>query len=579
MQLHLTSDQTGKVTVYENGLLRYEETARVNTSKYFLITLSDKICYADFDVIGEITDVSRKISYGNQVYPNHSRIPNGDANITLLVRGAYTDDVPNYWYIWYKDGVKVDEGFNHNTYTVRKQFKDDILNYSVKLEPVDNFTFTLNNNTEKSVTGVNVFLKVGTNPIRYFYDSIGVRNLTIEVKSNEWVNNQTATLYTWNGSGLVKGQTDVKTFEYSSVSGIFKNTFVDKITQLEVRSFPLVSLNFNAPVTDIHTSYTGKVLTTANALTEETDIPITNQPVNPGGTATITTDHNGRLVINDYQGDPINVSQGPFYSVFSGGILNSNDLGTITITHDSLPDDLGNFIPGDTRLVPGVRTFEFTAHPSREVAKYYWTYSDATGEHTIFTDTNTLTLRDYNLISNLSITCELEYKHMMDAIKSIQYAFSGGGGYSELDISNLDHEITLPYYADQISFRVEKLPANEGVTIKGAGNNNLNFGNNEFNILVISKYNISKAAYKITVNRMENPTGIAAVDSKITVRRLSNNILIDTPNKETISIYDLNGILIKKLNKEAGTVQVDLGNYRLRNFLVVRGSDWVRKIW
>ncbi|MDR0733278.1 MAG: hypothetical protein LBF08_04365, partial [Dysgonamonadaceae bacterium] len=27
MQLHLTSDQTGKVTVYENGLLRYEETA------------------------------------------------------------------------------------------------------------------------------------------------------------------------------------------------------------------------------------------------------------------------------------------------------------------------------------------------------------------------------------------------------------------------------------------------------------------------------------------------------------------------------------------------------------------------
>jgi hypothetical protein len=169
---------------------------------------------------------------------------------------------------------------------------------------------------------------------------------------------------------------------------------------------------------------------------------------------------------------------------------------------------------------------------------------------------------------------------VVHAIKNIRYA-SPSGDYSEMDVFNCYPEIIMPHSVDAIRFSTELYPSYEQhITVKGVGSHGLRYGHNRFELVFTDREeNSNRRIYKILVTRLYESTGIAAVDSKITARRLSNNILIDTPNKETISIYDLNGILIKKVDKEAGTVQVDLGNYRLRNFLVVKGSDWVRKVW
>jgi hypothetical protein len=64
----------------------------------------------------------------------------------------------------------------------------------------------------------------------------------------------------------------------------------------------------------------------------------------------------------------------------------------------------------------------------------------------------------------------------------------------------------------------------------------------------------------------------------ITIRRQSNYVIVDTPEKETVSIYDASGMLIKKTEKEAGQIHMDLGKYRHKNFLIVKGQEWVRKV-
>ncbi|MDR0733019.1 MAG: hypothetical protein LBF08_03015 [Dysgonamonadaceae bacterium] len=74
-------------------------------------------------------------------------------------------------------------------------------------------------------------------------------------------------------------------------------------------------------------------------------------------------------------------------------------------------------------------------------------------------------------------------------------------------------------------------------------------------------------------------TGIEkAIASRITVRRQSNYVIVDTPEKETVSIYDASGMLIQKMEKEAGQIHMDLGKYRHKNFLIVKGQGWVRKV-
>ncbi|MDR0732881.1 MAG: hypothetical protein LBF08_02290 [Dysgonamonadaceae bacterium] len=549
---------------------------------------------AGFNVIDGNNDVNTKIRYHDELYPNNSQLieqGEGENEVTFIVHGADINDVLVYRYVWYKDGIKVDEGYE-NTYTVRKQFGENISGYSVKLQIVGDFTFESNNNEVMLFTGIGIFQTFETNPVRYHYEPASSKNLTVEVKTTDAVANQAAVFYKWNISGLVNGESGVKTFEYGSLNGVFNNTFVDTITHLEVHSSPLVAFDFNAPGADAHAFFTGKVLTDENTLTDKTDTPIEiTQLVVPGGTVTINTDYNGSLIVEDYHGGTITLAtNGPYYSVLDNSTPNANNSGIITVIHDTLANDLGNFIPGDIRLSPGIRNLEFTVRPNRNTAvrqRYTWTYSDAEGEHTIITTTNTLTLRDYNLTSDVKIKCELQNKDVVYAIKNFRYA-SPAGDYSEMNIFNLEHEITMPHSVDTIRFSTELYPSYEHITVKGVGSHELDYGPNRFDIVFTdNEDNDNNRIYKILVNRLyksiddpvDEPTGIAAVDSKITVRRLSNNILIDTPNKETISIYDLNGILIKKLDKEAGTVQVDLGNYRLRNFLVVRGADWVRKVW
>ncbi|MDR0732679.1 MAG: hypothetical protein LBF08_01265 [Dysgonamonadaceae bacterium] len=74
-------------------------------------------------------------------------------------------------------------------------------------------------------------------------------------------------------------------------------------------------------------------------------------------------------------------------------------------------------------------------------------------------------------------------------------------------------------------------------------------------------------------------TGIEkTIASRITVRRQSNYVIVDTPEKETVSIYDASGMLIQKTEKEAGQIHMDLGKYRHKNFLIVKGQEWVRKV-
>ncbi|MDR0732645.1 MAG: hypothetical protein LBF08_01095, partial [Dysgonamonadaceae bacterium] len=116
MQLHLTSNQTGKIIVYENEELRYGETARVNNGDHALITL-ERIFSAGFDVIGENPAINRKVRYNGTVYPNHTILVDDTVDVTFIVHGADINDVPVYRYVWYKDGVKVDEGYKKNTYT------------------------------------------------------------------------------------------------------------------------------------------------------------------------------------------------------------------------------------------------------------------------------------------------------------------------------------------------------------------------------------------------------------------------------------------------------------------------------
>jgi hypothetical protein len=91
-----------------------------------------------FDLIGEITEVNQKILYNDSVYQNYSHISGNEADeITFFVHGESESDVPDYWYIWYKDGVKVDEGINKNAYTVNWQSYEDVSGYSVELKPFD----------------------------------------------------------------------------------------------------------------------------------------------------------------------------------------------------------------------------------------------------------------------------------------------------------------------------------------------------------------------------------------------------------------------------------------------------------
>ncbi|MDR0734017.1 MAG: hypothetical protein LBF08_08200 [Dysgonamonadaceae bacterium] len=399
-----TSNKTNTQVEYNLGA--FDETKNINV----LAEVDPNKVLANFTVdrgAGVTGSLNTQICIGTGEYPNNSYVSRADA-ITFRVHGT-TQEVPNYWYTWYRNGVKVDAGLNKNTYIVNG--RGDISGYSVKLEAYGEFTFALNNNTVESLAGIDTFQTVGN---RYYYKPAGLRNLTVAVKPSERVTYQTAAFYNWSISGLVNEQSGTRNFTYSSTDGAFRNTFVDEITELAVRSTPLVPFNLNSNTLTSSVSYSGKVLTAANTLIDDTNIPIArNQLIVPGGTVTITTDYNGSRVIVNYRGEPINIPAGTYYTVsYPENVL---------FAHDNNANDLGNHIPDDIRLLSGVRNFTFTAPEEIDgntVAEYYWTYTDATGVHTDTATDNILTLENYNLHSSLEVRVNYRLTYTLNVVKS-----------------------------------------------------------------------------------------------------------------------------------------------------------------
>jgi hypothetical protein len=148
-------------------------------------------------------------------------------------------------------------------------------------------------------------------------------------------------------------------------------------------------------------------------------------------------------------------------------------------------------------------------------------------------------------------------------------------GYSELDLSQLYHEITMPYTVAQINFLVEKDPSNENVTVTGDGVHDLRFGVNEFDIVVIAEYGIPKI-YKITVNRQEapaeptEPTGINHPNSEQPDIYRGGDYLYN-PSGEEIMVYGVSGVLLYK-GSEA-IIRIPKGILIVKNC-----SGWVRKM-
>ncbi|MDR0732617.1 MAG: hypothetical protein LBF08_00955 [Dysgonamonadaceae bacterium] len=136
-------EETREVTVYRDDRLIYKETAReILPNQYFEhiphhhVYLS-KVFTAGFDVFGENTGVNTAIRYHDELYPNNSSLTeHGEGEVTFIVHGATENDVPDYRYIWYQDGIQVAEGENKNTYTVNRESDEDVLGYSVRLETV-----------------------------------------------------------------------------------------------------------------------------------------------------------------------------------------------------------------------------------------------------------------------------------------------------------------------------------------------------------------------------------------------------------------------------------------------------------
>ncbi|MDR0733319.1 MAG: hypothetical protein LBF08_04570, partial [Dysgonamonadaceae bacterium] len=405
-----SSPQTGAVTVYRNDTLIYKETGRVTRRNHHAITLR-KLSRVGFDLTGTVTAVNRKIRYQGELHPNYSRIVDGDDDITFLVHGADTGDVPKYYYTWYKADSVVDKGLNKHTYTVDRRVGEDVSGYSVRLEPVGDFTFTLNNNVQKSFTGLDTFQTVGN---RYYYKPASSRNLRVEVETGERVAYQAATFYNWNISGLVNGTSEEQTFVYGSTDSIFSNTFVDEITALSVRSLPLVRFNLNSDALLSGISYTGKVL--RNNLVDGSDFLLINQPIVPGDTVTIKTDYGGERIFANYRGEPINLPTNCSYYVVSPSE-------NVDFAHDNNANDLGNHIPGDIRLLgSNNRRFVFTAPEEIDgnaVTEYYWTYTDAAGVHNDTTTDNTLILENYNLHSALEVrVVGYSFTYTLNVVKS-----------------------------------------------------------------------------------------------------------------------------------------------------------------
>ncbi|MDR0732824.1 MAG: hypothetical protein LBF08_02000, partial [Dysgonamonadaceae bacterium] len=103
----------------------------------------------------------------------------------------------------------------------------------------------------------------------------------------------------------------------------------------------------------------------------------------------------------NYAGNTVRLDRlGPYYTVSYPN--------AVTFT-DATPNlnDLGNYISGDNRLQGGVRNFKFTSLEEiidgKLITEYYWTYTDAAGEHTDTTSDNTLSLINYNFNSSLDV--------------------------------------------------------------------------------------------------------------------------------------------------------------------------------
>jgi hypothetical protein len=79
----------------------------------------------------------------------------------------------------------------------------------------------------------------------------------------------------------------------------------------------------------------------------------------------------------------------------------------------------------------------------------------------------------------------------------------------------------------------------------------------------------------VTVNQS---TTIASVNQGMKVHITDSDLYLDTPVAELISVYSVSGNLLYQMQKQAGEVRFNIGNFENRILIVKGGSGWVKKI-
>lgn len=201
---------------------------------------------------------------------------------------------------------------------------------------------------------------------------------------------------------------------------------------------------------------------------------------------------------------------------------------------------------------------------------YFWLPA---GSHTVtLTAGGNIYTGTVNVTTDHAATATLNIKNTSDDATLSALTVSEGTLTPTFSASVTDYTVTV---ANSISSITINATANDGnATLSGnTGTQNLNIGENEFNILVTAEDQTTTETYKIIVTR-GGTVGIDDINSdngiQIYPNPATDKIIIDNAGVEIgeVSIFNINGKKLSTLNSQLSTLEINLADYANGIYLI-----------